>query len=256
MLVISEKEELIFMSTGTLRQILLITDGCSNEGREPALAAAVAREHNITVNVIGILDHGELGEHGIEEVERIAQAGGGIHQMVYARDLSKTVQMVTRQAMTQTIQQVVNKELTHILGPEQMIDALPPEKRSKVVEVVENLSETMALEVLILVDTSASMKSKIGAVVQALRDLKLSLGSRIGENRFSLWTFPGRKSAAHKHMDWSTDLTALERAFSRLSPQGTTPTGPALEEALSYMVGSLPENLFADDDEGMFTSYA
>jgi Ca-activated chloride channel family protein len=245
------------MSKGTLRQILLITDGCSNEGRDPALVAAMAREYNITVNVIGILDHGELGEQGIAEVEQIAQAGGGIHQVVYTRDLSKTVQMVTRQAMNQTIQQVVNKELSHILGRQESVEDLPPEKRSKVVDVVESLSETLALDVLILVDTSASMKNKIGAVKQALRDLKLSLTSRMGENRFSLWTYPDRRNSACKHMDWSADLNALEKAFSRLSPQGTTPTGPALEEALRYMVETISSTLVENDDhEGMYTSYA
>jgi Ca-activated chloride channel family protein len=245
------------MSKGTLRQILLITDGCSNEGRDPSLVAAMAREYNITVNVIGILDHGELGEQGIAEVEQIAQAGGGIHQVVYTRDLSKTVQMVTRQAMNQTIQQVVNKELSHILGRQESVEDLPPEKRSKVVDVVESLSETLALDVLILVDTSASMKNKIGAVKQALRDLKLSLTSRMGENRFSLWTYPDRRNSACKHMDWSADLNALEKAFSRLSPQGTTPTGPALEEALRYMVETISSTLVENDDhEGMYTSYA
>lgn len=250
------------MSKGTLRQILLITDGCSNEGKDPVAVAAMAREFNITVNVIGILDHGQLGEHGIREVEQIAAMGGGIHQVVYSRDLSKTVQMVTRQAMTQTIQRVVNQELAHILGQEQRVEDLPPEKRGQVVEVVENLSESMALDVLILVDTSASMKNKLATVKEALRDLKLSLASRVGENRFSLWTYPSPQGGALKHMDWSQDLVALEAAFSRLTMQGTTPTGPALEEALSYMLESLSpsapvdDSVLASDDEGMYPTYA
>ncbi|GAB6891507.1 hypothetical protein JCM14450A_25130 [Geobacillus stearothermophilus] len=44
------------MRKGTLRQILLITDGCSNHGEDPAAMAALAREQGITVNVIGVLD--------------------------------------------------------------------------------------------------------------------------------------------------------------------------------------------------------
>ena len=43
-------------------------------------------------------------------------SGGGISQIVYAKQLSQTVQMVTRQAMTQTIQGVINQDLQHILG--------------------------------------------------------------------------------------------------------------------------------------------
>ena len=44
------------MRKGTLRQILLITDGCSNKGEDPASVAALCYEQGITVNVIGILD--------------------------------------------------------------------------------------------------------------------------------------------------------------------------------------------------------
>lgn len=245
------------MARGTLRQILLITDGCSNEGKDPVAVAAMAREFNITINVIGILDQGELGEHGIREVEQIAAMGGGIHQVVYSRDLSRTVQMVTRQAMTQTIQRVVNQELSQILGREQRVEDLPPDKRGQVVEVVENLSESLPLDVLILVDTSASMKNKLPTVKEALRDLKLSLASRVGENRFSLWTYPSPQGVARKHMDWSQNLGALEEAFSQLAMQGTTPTGPALEEALAYMLESLPSPpLVAHDDEGKYSTYA
>lgn len=47
----------------------------------------------------------------MKEVEGIALAGGGIHQVVYVQQLSQTVQMVTKKAMTQTLQGVVNKEL-------------------------------------------------------------------------------------------------------------------------------------------------
>ncbi|EGL81876.1 hypothetical protein CathTA2_2661 [Caldalkalibacillus thermarum TA2.A1] len=243
------------MTKGGLKQILLITDGCSNEGKDPVAVAAMAREQGITVNVIGILDDGQLGEQGIREVEEIAAAAGGIHQVVYSHNLPKTVQMVTRQAMTQTIQQVVHKELQHILGQGQSVEALPPEKRGQVVEVVEHLGETLALDVLILVDTSASMKNKMAAVKEALRDLKLSLQSRSGENRFSLWTYPHTSGYACKHMDFSTELEALDRVFSRLTVQGTTPTGPALEEALFYFTGLTSCGQRTDDDEGMLREY-
>ena len=32
------------MKTGTLKQILLITDGCSNQGEDPIAMAALAKE--------------------------------------------------------------------------------------------------------------------------------------------------------------------------------------------------------------------
>ncbi len=56
------------------------------------------------------MDDNYLNEQGIEEIEAIALAGGGVSQVVYAKQLAQTVQMVTRKAMTQTIHGVVNRE--------------------------------------------------------------------------------------------------------------------------------------------------
>lgn len=240
------------MKKGKLKQILLITDGCSNEGTDPIAVASMVGEYGITINVIGILDDHSLGDRGMKEIQEIASAGGGIHQVVHSQQLPKTVQMVTRKAMTQTIQQVVNKELRHILGQGEEVQSLPPEQRGKVVEVVEDLGETLAVDVLILVDTSASMKSKLPAVKQALRDLSISMQSRLGENRFSLWTFPGRRDYADKKMDWSSQLASLEKMFRSLSTQGTTPTGPALEEAIRYFAGDI---VTPSKEEGVLSDY-
>src|SRR5699024_7439668 len=101
--------EVYAMKTGTLKQILLITDGCSNQGEDPVAVAALAKEQGITVNVIGILDETQSEEAvGLQEVEGIAMSGGGISQLVYKEALPQTVQMVTKQAMTQTLQGFVN----------------------------------------------------------------------------------------------------------------------------------------------------
>ncbi|WP_096441119.1 vWA domain-containing protein [Alteribacter populi] len=220
------------MRKGTLRQILLLTDGCSNSGDDPIAIATLAKEEGITVNVIGILEETQTSDHGLKEVEEIAMAGGGISQIVYARQLSQTVQMVTRKAMTQTIQGVVNKELQQILGEEQELEDLAPAKRGQVVEVVDDLGETMNLEVLILVDTSASMKTKLPMVQEALVDLSVSLRSRTGANQFSLYSFPGKRKDLDKRLYWTPDLESLSGVFKKLSPGGLTPTGPALQEAL------------------------
>lgn len=240
------------MSKGTLKQILLITDGCSNEGSDPVAVASMVGQYGLTINVIGIVDDERMGERGLREVEAIARAGGGIHQVVSSQQLPRTVQMVTRKAMTQTIQQVVNKELKHILGQANDVESLPPEERGQVVEVVEELGETLAVDLLILVDTSASMKSKLPAVKQALRDLAISMQSRVGEHRFSLWVFPGKRGTADKKMDWSAAFTSLEKAFHTLSMQGTTPTGPALEEAIRYFVGEFSAPV---QEEGLLSDY-
>lgn len=238
------------MKTGTLKQILLITDGCSNQGEDPIAMAALAKEQGITVNVIGVMDQDVIDENGMNEIEGIAMSGGGVSQVVYAQKLSQTVQMVTRKAMTQTLQGVVNQELKQILGQSQTIEDLPPEKRGEVMEVVDELGETVELEVLILVDTSASMKQKLPTVKEALLDLSLSLNARSGENRFSLFVFPGKKNEVEKLLDWTPRLESLTGVFSKLTTGGITPTGPAINEAITYFKKKRSlRSLLSRDDE-------
>ncbi|MFB5663768.1 VWA domain-containing protein [Alteribacillus sp. HJP-4] len=241
------------MSTGKVKQILLLTDGCSNQGEDPSSVASYAREKGITVNVIGILEEGAAQNHGMREVEEIAMAGGGVSQVVYANQLARTVQMVTRQAMTQTLHGVVHKELQQILGQNREMEDLPPDKRGEVMEVVDELGETVDLEILILVDTSASMKSKLPMVKEALDDLSISLTSRSGNNRFSLYLFPGKRNDAEKVISWTPRLSSLQDAFSRIKMGGVTPTGPALKAALSsFEKDGRKKRLLGDGEDGVF----
>ncbi|ASS89736.1 MAG: VWA domain-containing protein [Bacillaceae bacterium] len=222
------------MRKGTLKQILLLTDGCSNHGEDPIAMAALAKEHGITVNVIGILEENVIDQDAMQEIEGIAEAGGGVSQVVYAHQLSQTVQMVTRKAMTQTLQGVVNRELKHILGKSTSIEELPPEQRGEVMEVVEELGETVNLEILILVDTSASMGPKLPTVKEALFDLSISLNSRIGNNQYSLFIFPGKRSETEILLDWTPKLDSLSTIFPKLTTEGLTPTGPAIKGAIQH----------------------
>lgn len=237
------------MHKGTLRQILLLTDGCSNTGEDPVAMAALAKEQGMTVNVIGVLERNELSERGVTEIEGIAEAGGGISQVVYAKQLSQTVQMVTRKAMTQTIQGVVTKELQQILGEEKEIEDVEPDKRGELMEVVDDLGETMDLEVFILVDTSASMKNKLPMVQEALIDLSVSLQSRTGNNEFTLYSFPGKRKDVEKLINWTPHFDSLSNAFKKLSTSGVTPTGPALQEAIRLMLKRMKKR--GSDDEGI-----
>lgn len=225
------------MSKGSLKQILVITDGCSNKGEDPVMVAALAKEQGITVNVIGVIEEDTIGMQGREEIENIANAGGGVSQIVYAEELRKTVQMVTRQAMTQTIYGVVNRELSAILGEEKELEDLSPEKRGEVIDVVDELGETLALEICILVDTSASMKTKLPTVKESLLDLSISLQSRMGDNSFSLLIFPGKRKDTTKLRDWTPKMDALTSMFDKLTSGGITPTGPALFDAIKMFSG-------------------
>ena len=164
------------MSKGTIRQILLITDGCSNQGEDPVRVSEQIAKQGISVNVIGVLEDDQTEDPtGLTEVNEIAEAGNGVSRIVYAEDLSETVQMVTQQAITQTIQGYVSKELKDIFGKEVNEDELSPETKEEVHEIVEDLGETVDLQVLILIDTSASMQHKMSAVRESLNDLVISL---------------------------------------------------------------------------------
>lgn len=241
------------MNPGTLRQILLLTDGCSNQGSDPAAMAQRAHKQGITVNVIGVMENDVIDEKGMREIQSIARLGGGASQIVYAQQLSQTVQMVTRKAMTQTIQGVINRELQQILGNQTSMEDLPPDKRGEVMEVVDELGETSKLEVLILVDTSASMKHKLEIVKDSLLDLSLSMNARQGDNQFSVFVFPGKNNDVEKLLDWTPKLEVLTKIFPKLTTGGITPTGPAIEEAVAYFNKKRSlRGLLSNDDEQYF----
>ena len=220
-----------------LRQLLLITDGCSNLGTDPVYIAQVGRGRGIATSVIGIVDDGALGERGRTEARNIAEAGGGMCRIVRATDLAQTVQMVTRQTMQLTLGQVVNAELRGIIGGD--ADALPPETRSKVAGVVDRMSEEVLLELGLVIDVSASMTSKMNAVREAIRDLEFGLTARTGESDMFVVTYPGEQgetAVLHRRIG---SAGMIADVIGGLRPAGNTPTGPALELALHTMLDTV-----------------
>ena len=219
-----------------MKQILLITDGGSNVGDSPVVAAAQAYVEGITVNVAGVVDEGTIGEYGAAEIAEIARAGGGISQIVTSRQLSRTVQMMTRQTVAGSIRQAVNQELRQLFGVDN-IGSLPPSKRGEVVKVMEEMEETMSLSVALLIDASASMKPKLHAVEEAIRDLTLSLQARTGKSQISVFHFPGDSQHAYCVLDagWTTNSAKIGSLFGRIRMRGTTPTGPALLQVVDFI---------------------
>jgi len=210
-----------------MKQILLITDGCSNVGLSPVVAAAHAYAEGITVNVVGVLDQDETFASGQEEIADIAKSGGGMSRIVGTKQLSQTVQMMTRKTVVTTIQQAVNKELRQVFGSDS-VEALPPEKRGEVVRVIDELGETTALQVALLIDASASMKPKMAAVEEAIRDLVLSLqvSRLVGGWRLRLRSALDGQSERHsahhseaEHAGHDADRTG-DHAGHRLLPEG------------------------------------
>ncbi|MHA0857624.1 vWA domain-containing protein [Paenibacillus sp. CMAA1364] len=218
-----------------MKQIMLITDGCSNMGVSPILAAALAMEAGITVNVAGVIDYGTIGDLGSIEISDIAKAGGGISRIVGTQKLAHTMQMMTRKTVVQTIQQAVNKELKQILG-DTTIEDLPPQRRSQVVQVVDELTETTPLQVALLIDASASMKPKLSAVEDAIRDLMLSLQAREGFSELAIFHYPGRHNEedAVMNMNWTSDISNVKSLFHRIQMKGVTPTGPAIMKVIDF----------------------
>ncbi|WP_276357753.1 hypothetical protein [Cohnella caldifontis] len=219
-----------------MKQILLITDGCSNVGESPVTAAAQAWAEGIAVNVVGVVDEGSIGELGAREIDEIARAGGGMSRIVGSRQLSRTVQMMTRMTVAGTIRQAVNHELQQLFGLDS-VGALPPDKRAEVVRVMDELEETSELRVVLLIDASASMKPKLSAVEEAIRDLALSLEARTGSSAVAVFHYPGE----YGHLpcaldcDWTRDAAGLPALFARIRTKGTTPTGPAILQAVDFI---------------------
>lgn len=238
-----------------MKQIILITDGCSNVGIDPVIAAAEAKEEGIVVHVIGVIDQGEIGELGAAEIADIAKAGGGLSRIVTPMELSRTVQMMTRKTVTNTIQQAVQKELRHILGGGGELTELPPEKRGHLVQAVEDLAENVSLRVALLVDASASMKPKLASVQEAVQDLMVSLAARTGLSELCVFRFPGFQGAdTHMDLDWTRELAKVPNLFYKINMRGTTPTGPALLHVIRHMAGR-PEAERAAGKDGMLSEY-
>lgn len=224
-----------------LKQIILITDGCSNTGLNPVVAAAHAASAGVTVNVIGVVDHGEIGKSGAAEAEAIAQAGGGMCRIVSLRELAQTVQMMTRRTVAQTIRQVVEQELKKTFAVDS-VEKLSPVKRAHVVKVMDDLGETVSLRVCLLIDASASMRPKLRSVEEAVHDLSLSLEARSGQSEISVMYFPdGHELTAGVAVPWTKAPSEIRSVFRHLEMQGVTPTGPAIMSALQYITGERTE---------------
>lgn len=218
----------------TIRQILVITDGCSNIGEDPIDRAASARQSGIVVNVIGVLDKGDMGHQGRDEAMSIADAGGGMCRVVHPADLSATAQMMTHQTMQMTLQQVVNQELQSVMG--KSTEDLPPAERTRVMQVVDKLEEEVSLELVVAVDMSASMKDKVATVREAIRDLSLSLVARLGSSRVAVITFPGIADEPTRVVQPFASEVDMRELEMSLHARGGTPTGPAIDCAVDLLL--------------------
>jgi len=241
-----------------MRQIIVITDGYSNEGVSPSAAAAQAYARGIVVNVIGVVDRETEGMRGEREIESMARAGGGIHRVVTPSKLAYTMQMMTRHTVVATIQQVVNQELRAIMNDSQAsVAALPPAKRAEVVRAVDEWTEMTPLKVALLIDASASMRNKFDAVRDAAHDLLISLQARKGPSELAVLHYPGNSSKVVEiDVEWTSELAKLEKILYKLNVKGTTPTGPAILQTISCFEGTgLLQTAYPAETESAWGDY-
>lgn len=236
-----------------IRQIILVTDGQSNVGGDPVVAARNAFNKNITVNTIGIINQKDQREEPFEEIVNIAQNGGGNYEYTYIDNLSQTMQSITYKTVNQTLQSIVNKQLKQIIGED--LNNMPPTERSKILNYIDSFSEEIAIQCCILLDCSGSMASKIHAARHSILDLISSFKGRKGKVELAIITFPGDTpescEVVHHFYD---DNSELERSLYKVKPKGGTPTAYAINYA-AELIEQFSKNRIQNKSENELEVY-
>ena len=211
-------------------QIIVVTDGRSNIGGNPETAAAEAFENGLIVNTIGIVEDLQKDET-VDEVQQIARAGNGIWEYTTVGHLGRTMMGVTQKTVNKTIQTLVGNQLREIIGSG--IEDIPPEKRNKIVQYMDELSEDARIRCCILMDCSGSMANKMNVAKQSVIELMNSLQGRTGKSKVALIAFPGDKGQPTKVIhSFTDDIKEIKSHIFELKAGGTTPTAAAINKAV------------------------
>jgi Ca-activated chloride channel family protein len=212
-----------------LKQIILISDGQSNVGSNPVSIAELALDKGIIVNTIGIIDNSH-NKTPIFELENIAEKGGGICELTDLAKLSETLSRVTIKSVYETVEEVVNNELKEILDMD--MKEMKPSERYKFVKIIDKIGDEIRLKCLILLDISGSMKRKIDIARKSIFELLMFLEERNGESQIGVMVFPGKVGYSELLCDFTSNIDELRSKVEIIEVGGTTPTGPAIEEAI------------------------
>ena len=224
------------MLSGIIKQIIVITDGQSNQGGCPVAAATRARGAGITVSAVGILDSGRLGDKGAVEVSRIAEAGGGIHHLVPVRELAYTISGITVQTTQLTVRQQADRKLLQLTG--MSLNQFPPEVRSTILPYIARQEEEAEVHIALVLDTSGSMLQKRAELEDSIKDLVVSLDSRKGPVKLAIVQYPGRKGRGVVIKSLYGDNSVTLKVLEQMVYGGFTPTGPAIDLAAGVLTGS------------------
>lgn len=217
-----------------IKEMIIVTDGESNVGGNPVVAAKEALEKGIVVNTIGIVEQGKHKENSLVEIVEIAESGGGMYEYTYIEDLCQTLQSITYKTVNQTLQDTVNKQLREIMG--QDLDAMTPDSRSKFLQYIDKFSDEVALKCCILLDVSGSMSNKIFSARHSILDLITSFKGRKGKVNLAVMTYPGEGGEHYKLIhNFGDNAADLEGKLYDIKTRGTTPTAPAIYYGIELM---------------------
>ncbi|HZK58166.1 MAG TPA: VWA domain-containing protein [Clostridia bacterium] len=214
-----------------IKQIILITDGRSNIGGDPARAAARAYRNGIIVNTIGVAGQKCIRKDALNEIIQIAKAGGGSYEYSYIDRLFQTMQGLTYKTINQTLKHVVNKQLKEMIGED--INNMEPESRSKMLNYIDRFSDDVGIRCCILLDNSGSMANKIHIAKYSILDLVYSLEGRRGRVDIAVAAFPGENVYKCDILhDFNDTAEGLGKCLHNINPRGCTPTALAIREAI------------------------
>lgn len=217
-----------------IKQIIIVTDGCSNIGGNPALAASRARQQGITVNIIGIMDQKNQEEKSFDEIVSIAEAGGGNHEYTYIDNLYQTIHSLSYKTVSNTIQEAVNQQLRELMS--QDLNEMPPSSRSKLLNYIDDYSDEIPICCCIIMDYSGSMARKIQSARHSIFDILDSLKNRKGTVYLSILAYPGDILKDCKVLlDFDESKEDMKRRLYQLQARGGTPTAAAIEFAINHI---------------------
>jgi Ca-activated chloride channel family protein len=234
-----------------LREIIVVTDGKSNIGRDPVEASRLVHRKGIIVNAIGITGSEEEEEPYLE-LDGIARAGGGICDIVTVSQLGYSMQTVTRQSAQMTIERAVSRQLKKITG--YSLDQIEPDSRTKILEYIQRVGDEVYLKCVILLDCSGSMKNRIKTAIDSIQELMLSLKARRGKSSIGIVAFPGPGGRESRIVSGFTDdFEELARGLGKVRVGGATPTYAGIieasgmfdrEEEIPYSAGAYTDKPF------------
>lgn len=221
------------MLSGIIKQIIVITDGHSNKGGCPVVAAGRAWKAGLAVSAIGILDSGRLGDKGAAEVSGIAKAGGGIHHFVAVQELAYSISCITVQAAQITVQQLADRKLRQLTG--MSLQQLPPAVRGKILPHLALQVEELEIHLALVLDTSGSMLKKRAELENSIKDLAVSLDSRKGPVKLAIIQYPGPSGQGTILKPLNRDNSITLEVLQQMVYGGLTPTGPAIDLAVDLL---------------------